>query len=315
LRTIGTRWPRSAPLYDHQASCAYCGVPWRRSQLRKDRSGLLSCPDEGDGLTALECDLEAARNARDGIPRPPPQDGANVDRYPPREMFTYNNPLTRFGDDLVGWYQPLTGYVTTVGTGITAIADRSRRGNHLAGGIPGFNLFRPVLSVDADLGIPVASLGGLLSPSGLLGVTATTPISVFMTAKVTTYPSAEVALVNLASSGGTQSALRIGGPGTRARYQTIAAGGETTSSYIASDVGVWHVYGIVWTDENTVQFTVDGVVRDERAAPTLTERSTSAAMDTLGASGSMSEWAMVQGEITANDAAIQSGWMAQNAGL
>ncbi len=50
MRTIGRHWPTSAPSGDYQANCSYCGVMWRRSQLRKDASGNYACPREGSGL-------------------------------------------------------------------------------------------------------------------------------------------------------------------------------------------------------------------------------------------------------------------------
>jgi hypothetical protein len=51
-RTIGWHWPRSA-LGDYTWRCDYCGVAWRRSQLRRDGAGLLVCPDEGPGEDAV----------------------------------------------------------------------------------------------------------------------------------------------------------------------------------------------------------------------------------------------------------------------
>lgn len=46
MRTIGKHWPSSVPRGDHPWLCDYCGVKWRRSQLRRDGSGLLACPDD-----------------------------------------------------------------------------------------------------------------------------------------------------------------------------------------------------------------------------------------------------------------------------
>ena len=45
MRTIGRHWPKDA-LGDYVWPCDYCGVKWRRSKLRRDRSGLLACPDD-----------------------------------------------------------------------------------------------------------------------------------------------------------------------------------------------------------------------------------------------------------------------------
>lgn len=43
--------------------CDYCGVPWLRSKLRRDRSGLLYCPDEGGGLDQVTLNEQNAANA------------------------------------------------------------------------------------------------------------------------------------------------------------------------------------------------------------------------------------------------------------
>lgn len=53
--TIGRHWPRSAK-GDYAWPCSYCGMMWRRSQLRKDNNGSYVCPDEGNGEdeTALD---------------------------------------------------------------------------------------------------------------------------------------------------------------------------------------------------------------------------------------------------------------------
>lgn len=55
MRTIGRRWPTSAPRGDYSAQCAYCGAVWRRSQLRRDGQGNLMCPDD-DGLDPVTLD-------------------------------------------------------------------------------------------------------------------------------------------------------------------------------------------------------------------------------------------------------------------
>ena len=57
--TIRRKWSKS-PKGDYQAMCDYCGVMWRRSKLWRDASGLLVCPDEGNGRSAvLLSNLEA----------------------------------------------------------------------------------------------------------------------------------------------------------------------------------------------------------------------------------------------------------------
>lgn len=82
--TIGRRWSRTRPSGDYPAECAFCGVLWPRSKLRRDADGKLYCPDEGDGECQGELDqgnlsgrmAAAQRSARrgrvpDGIVRPP----------------------------------------------------------------------------------------------------------------------------------------------------------------------------------------------------------------------------------------------------
>ena len=75
-RTITRHWPADAPRGDTQAACSYCGVRWRRSQMRLDRSGLLVCPDEGDGRDAITLsEGNAALSRRRGPVRVPPLSG------------------------------------------------------------------------------------------------------------------------------------------------------------------------------------------------------------------------------------------------
>ena len=44
--------------------CDYCGVLWRRSQLRRDGAGHLVCPDEGDGRDSVTLDKLNASHAQ-----------------------------------------------------------------------------------------------------------------------------------------------------------------------------------------------------------------------------------------------------------
>lgn len=67
MRTIGRHWPTKRPDGDFVAMCGYCGVHWRFSQMWRDRSGNLVCPDEGPGRSALalsEANARAARRAK-----------------------------------------------------------------------------------------------------------------------------------------------------------------------------------------------------------------------------------------------------------
>lgn len=88
MRTIGKHWPRSSS-GDYQAMCDYCGVQWRRSQLVRDASGLLACPDDQRGrdvVTLNQGNAEyAARQRQYGRTM---RDGANwngpsIDVAPP----------------------------------------------------------------------------------------------------------------------------------------------------------------------------------------------------------------------------------------
>lgn len=86
MRTIGRHWPGSAPSGDYPAICDYCGVKWRRSQLRRDRAGKLYCPDEGSGRDAVTLAQGNARGAaaaaaKHGNRRPP--DGRSKGEYDP----------------------------------------------------------------------------------------------------------------------------------------------------------------------------------------------------------------------------------------
>jgi hypothetical protein len=77
MKTITRTWPSNAPRGDVQAKCDYCGVRWRRSQLRMDRSGLLVCPDEGPGLDAVTLSEGNAALSRRRGPVPVPPGGGN----------------------------------------------------------------------------------------------------------------------------------------------------------------------------------------------------------------------------------------------
>lgn len=80
-RTIGRHWPEKAPRGDYQCTCDYCGVQWRRSQLYRDRSGLLVCPDEGNGKDMVTLSEGNAANAA-ARRMPLPNRGGNYDTTP-----------------------------------------------------------------------------------------------------------------------------------------------------------------------------------------------------------------------------------------
>lgn len=53
--TITKHWPANAR-GDYVEFCSYCGMAWRRSQLRIDRKGSFVCPDEGSGEDEVALD-------------------------------------------------------------------------------------------------------------------------------------------------------------------------------------------------------------------------------------------------------------------
>jgi len=75
-KTIGTRWPASAPPGDFPALCDICGVPFRRSLMRRDGSGRLVCAKDGRGRDRTTLERLNAQGARqryhvprmDGVP-------------------------------------------------------------------------------------------------------------------------------------------------------------------------------------------------------------------------------------------------------
>lgn len=83
--TTRNRWP---------ALCSYCGAHWPRNELKRDRSGRLYCPDEGDGRDAqLLSELIAADGARAGKRRYSlPHDGG-VTNLPPPDPTLADHPI------------------------------------------------------------------------------------------------------------------------------------------------------------------------------------------------------------------------------
>lgn len=77
MRTIPRRLSRDRPRGDYRAMCDYCGCTWHRSDLMRDASGLLRCPDE-TGRDAVTLDR---LNARHSMQRRPVyrKDGGSTD--------------------------------------------------------------------------------------------------------------------------------------------------------------------------------------------------------------------------------------------
>lgn len=122
MRTIGRHWSKKAPRGDFQAICDYCGVQWRRSQLVRDRAGLLACPDDQRGKDAVTLSQENALAA--GEPRGPMmiRDGGNYDNSAqeylehPLSILQEGGSRTQLGNSIcVGWWQP--SQASTLGTG------------------------------------------------------------------------------------------------------------------------------------------------------------------------------------------------------
>lgn len=72
-RTISLHFPRDLPQNDVESFCGYCGVVYYRSQLRRDRAGILACAKDygGDVVTLGEAQAAAAADRR-GISNPDP---------------------------------------------------------------------------------------------------------------------------------------------------------------------------------------------------------------------------------------------------
>lgn len=64
MPTIGTKLPRKYR-GDRAAHCDYCGVRWYRSQLVRDRAGLLACPDDRRGKDVATLSEENAQGAKE----------------------------------------------------------------------------------------------------------------------------------------------------------------------------------------------------------------------------------------------------------
>lgn len=110
MQTIGRQWRGQRG--DFQSICDYCGVVWLRSQLRRDGSGNLACPDEGrgrDSTTLSRLNAEHAARAQATQVR----DGGRADTSG-REYFTSPQSALETGSgrtsigtmDLRGWWNP-----------------------------------------------------------------------------------------------------------------------------------------------------------------------------------------------------------------
>lgn len=90
MRTIGNHVPRSFKSGDYPCLCDYCGVPWYRSELRKDGAGKLYCPQEGEGLDAQTLlEIEASEQLQEER-QLEPRDGsfAKLPEQPPADLLS-----------------------------------------------------------------------------------------------------------------------------------------------------------------------------------------------------------------------------------
>lgn len=83
MRTISRHWPQTAPRGDYQAMCDYCGVQWRRSELRRDAAGKLACPDDQPGRDEVTLSRLNAESVTQRELGRYPRDGSNLDTDTP----------------------------------------------------------------------------------------------------------------------------------------------------------------------------------------------------------------------------------------
>lgn len=67
MMTIGRT--HRGPARDYQTACDVCGVNWLRSEMTATEDGLLLCPDDREGMRAIDLNRERAEAA--GAPSGP----------------------------------------------------------------------------------------------------------------------------------------------------------------------------------------------------------------------------------------------------
>lgn len=85
-RTIGPRWPRSAPSGDYAATCDRCQARYQRSKMLRSASGLLVCRGPGTNDCAREREavtLDQLNHARRRRPAARAHRGGLLDGLPP----------------------------------------------------------------------------------------------------------------------------------------------------------------------------------------------------------------------------------------
>lgn len=72
MRTMSRKYsPLPGPPGERRATCDYCGFKWYRSDMRRDASGLLACPDDMEGRDAVTLNRLNSQGTRD-VKRPRP---------------------------------------------------------------------------------------------------------------------------------------------------------------------------------------------------------------------------------------------------
>ena len=333
MRTIGRRWPVDAPRGDYQAPCSYCGVVWRRSQLTKDESGNYACPDEGAGRDAAALAKGNARAAKAFAHRRPPafRGGPFTDGLvrvtEASTTVTYDDPLTRFGTRLVGWYTCTAEHVTVDNGQVSVVADRSSWGNDISSNNPTLTL----LVDDETLERKVLQAGDTLTASGLSGISRPVPMSLWVTARLTPQAvsslvasSGSFAISSLTATSGFKvellSSLRITSTGVRARWRLFtdfSVTAEKISGVVeAEPTSDWCVYGLVWTDDGRISLIVNDTVCADAEAPSVTLAMTALNLaDTPSTGTFIADAAVVSGTISEDEALAQSRYMMQSAGI
>ena len=72
MLTKPRKYPFPAPPGEYSTTCDYCGCEWYRSDLRRDASGFLACPDDQDGrdtVTLQRLETEAISKALEDLKR------------------------------------------------------------------------------------------------------------------------------------------------------------------------------------------------------------------------------------------------------
>lgn len=168
-RTITHKRSHRSPPGDTVRLCSYCGIAWYRSQLRRDASGNLACPDDQKGrdvVTLNEGNAAALANrqlpGQTGMPSDGTVDSKSTDVAPP---FNWNAPnVAPPNGGPTGQLSVLTRLwvradVVTLGSGgaVAVWPDRSGSQNDL---LASTLAAQPVLSVSDP------TLGGLPTVTG-----------------------------------------------------------------------------------------------------------------------------------------------------